>query len=98
MVRSPHLHICPLRLSIVARAADYALLIRSALASPVESKIVFHHGVWSDGYLAWIGQIESVEDDLVTPDLAQEVFEDLKGQLFSGAPIREPALDTTVST
>ena len=56
------------------------------LDRPVEAKIVLDHGVRPDRYLARIGQIELVKDDLVAPDLAKEILEDLNGQLFSGTP------------
>jgi hypothetical protein len=56
------------------------------LGRSVESKIVFDHGGGPDRHLAGVGQIELAEDDLVAPDLAEKVFEDLNRQLLARAP------------
>ena len=56
------------------------------LGRPGESKIVFDHSVGPDRHLARIGEIEFAEDDLVAPDLAEEIFEDLNRQLLAWTP------------
>lgn len=56
------------------------------LGRPGESKIVFDYSGGSDRHLAWVGQIELAEDDLVAPDLAEEIFEDLNRQLLAWTP------------
>jgi len=55
------------------------------LGRPVESNIVFDHGGGPDRHLACVGQIELAEDDLVAPDLAEEILEDLNRQLLAWA-------------
>jgi hypothetical protein len=56
------------------------------LRRSAKTEIIFNHGVRSDWYLSWIRQIELAEDDLVAPDLAKEVLEDLNCQLLAGTP------------
>jgi hypothetical protein len=56
------------------------------LSSSVEPDIVLDHCVRPDWHLAWIGQIELAEDDLVVPDLTKEILEDLNCQLLTRTP------------
>jgi hypothetical protein len=56
------------------------------LGRPGESKIVFDHSVGADRHSTCIGQIEFAEDDLVAPDLAEKIFEDLNRQLLAWTP------------
>jgi hypothetical protein len=54
------------------------------LSGSTESKIVPNNRIWPDWHLAWIGQIELAKHDLLAPDLAKKVFEDVDRQLFAG--------------
>ena len=51
-----------------------------------EPDIVLNYGVRSDWHLAWIGQIELAEDDLVAPNLTKEILKDLNCQLLTRTP------------
>src|SRR5580704_2658826 len=61
-----------------------------ALSGSAEADIVLDHGVRADRHLPRIRQIELAEHDLVAPDLAQEIFEDVDGELLARtAPVAE---------
>ena len=45
-----------------------------------------NYGVGSDRHLTWIRQIEFAEDNLVAPNLAKEILEDLNRQLLTRTP------------
>ena len=56
-----------------------------------EPKIVQNHSVRSNGHLAWTRRVEPPKYDFVAPDFAQEIFEDVDGQLLAGTtPITKP--------
>ena len=49
------------------------------------------HSVRSNGHLAWTRRVEPVKYDLVAPDFAWEIFEDVDGQLLAGTtPVTKP--------
>jgi hypothetical protein len=56
------------------------------LSRSTESEIVLDHRVRPDRYSAWICQIKLAKDNLVAPDLAKKILEDVNRQLFPRAP------------
>ena len=56
------------------------------LSGSTESEIVLDHRVRPDRYSARIRQIKLAKDNLVAPDLAKEILEDVNRQLFAWTP------------
>ena len=52
-------------------------LSSQTLGRSAESEIVLNHRGRSDRHSAWIGQIKLAKDNLVAPDLAKEILEDV---------------------
>jgi hypothetical protein len=74
-VKAPNLSRCPLR----PRNPSKSYSDRFA-----EADIIVDHRVRSDRDPPRVGQIEFAENDLVTPDLAEKILENLDRQLFPG--------------
>jgi hypothetical protein len=47
------------------------------LPRSAEPQLVFDHSVWPDRHLAWICETKLAKHNLVAPDLAKEILEDL---------------------
>jgi hypothetical protein len=56
------------------------------LSRSAESEIVLDHRVRPDRYSARIRQIKLAKDNLVAPNLAKEILEDVNRQLFARTP------------
>src|SRR6202046_4728974 len=69
--------------SAAERRSSACLDLPWTLGRPSEADIVSDHGIRSDRHPTGICQIELAKHDLVPPDFAQEILEDLDGQLLA---------------
>src|ERR1700735_3059101 len=71
----------PALASAIARARDPG----SSLSRSREADIVLDHGIRPNRHATGVCQIQLAKHDLVAPDLAQEILEDLDRQLLTRA-------------